>query len=198
MKRFRYEIIGISEVRWTGKGETPSGDLIWSGEERTHTRGVGFLLSKQAKKALIGYNPINSWIITARFNASPFKMTVMHVYAPTSTFSEEDIEAFYNDIDEVLSKTDKRDVIILTGDWNAKIGSDNSDWKPVMGRYGYSDRNERGERLLEFATAHNLYVCNSRFQNKSDRKWTWASPGGVQRQTAIQEIEKRSTTVPRS
>ncbi|CAF1081345.1 unnamed protein product [Adineta ricciae] len=179
MKRFRYDIIGISEVRWTGKGETPSGDFIWSGEERTHTRGVGFLLSKQAKKALIGYNPINSRIITARFNASPFKMTVMHVYAPTSTSSEEDIEAFYSDIDEVLSKTDKKDVIILTGDWNAKIGSDNSDWKPVMGRYGYGDRNERGERLLEFATAHNLYVCNSRFQHKSDRKWTWASPDGV-------------------
>ncbi len=67
MKRFRYDIIGISEVRWTGKGETPNGDFIWSGEESSHMKGVGFLLSTQAKKALIGYNPISSRIISVRF-----------------------------------------------------------------------------------------------------------------------------------
>ena len=156
MKRFRYDIIGISEVRWTGKGETPTGDFIWSGEEKSHMRGVGFLLSAQAKKALIGYNPISSRIISARFDAAPFKITVIHVYAPTSSSSEEDIEAFYSDIEDALAKTDKKDIIILTGDWNAKVGHDNTDWKSVMGKYGYGDRNERGERLLEFATVHNL------------------------------------------
>ncbi len=57
------------------------------------------------------------------------------------------------------SKTHKKDIIILTGDWNAKIDSDNTDWKPAMGKYGYGDRNGRGKRLLEFATAHNLYIC---------------------------------------
>jgi len=179
MKRFKYDIIGISEVRWTGKGETPNGDFIWSGEETIHMRGVGFLLSAQAKKALIGYNPISSRIISARFDAAPFKISIIHVYAPTSASSEEDIEAFYNDIEEIIAKTDKKDVIILTGDWNAKIGTDNADWKSVMGRYGYGDRNERGERLLEFAMAHDLYICNTRFQHKPNRKWTWASPDGI-------------------
>jgi hypothetical protein len=179
MKRFKYDIIGISEVRWTGKGETPNGDFIWSGEETLHTRGVGFLLSAQAKKALIGYNPVSSRIISARFDAAPFKVSVIHVYAPTSSSSEEDIEAFYNDVEEAIAKTDKKDVIILTGDWNAKVGSDNKDWESVMGKYGYGDRNERGERLLEFATVHDLYICNTRFQQKPIRKWTWASPDGV-------------------
>ena len=179
MKRFKYDIIGISEVRWTGKGETPKGDFIWSGEETLHMRGVGFLLSVQAKKALIGYNPISSRIISARFDATPFKVSVIHVYAPTSSSSVEDIEAFYNDVEETIAKTDKKDVIILTGDWNAKIGNDNTDWESVMGKYGYGDRNERGERLLEFATVHNLYICNTRFQQKPNRKWTWASPDGV-------------------
>ena len=89
-------------------------------------------------------------------------MTVIHVYAPTYLSSEEEVEAFYSDIDEALSKTDKKDKI-LTGDWNAKIGNDDKDWKSVMERYGYGDRNERGERLLEFITVHNLYICNTRF-----------------------------------
>jgi len=179
MKRFKYDIIGISEVRWTGKGETSNGDFIWSGEETLHMRGVGFLLSAQAKKALIGYNPISSRIISARFDAAPFKISIIHVYAPTSASSEEDIEAFYSDIEEVITKTDKKDIIIMTGDWNAKIGSNNADWKSVMGQYGYGERNERGERLLEFATAHNFYICNTRFQHKPNRKWTWASPDGI-------------------
>jgi hypothetical protein len=68
MKRFRYDIIGISEVRWAGKGETPNEDFIWSGEEISHMRGVGFLPSTQGKKALIGYKPISSRIISARFD----------------------------------------------------------------------------------------------------------------------------------
>ena len=60
MKRFRYDIIGISEVRWTGKSETSNRDVIWSGEDKEHVRGVGMLLSDRARKALIGYNPVNS------------------------------------------------------------------------------------------------------------------------------------------
>ncbi|CAF4040500.1 unnamed protein product, partial [Rotaria magnacalcarata] len=117
MKHFRYGIISISEVRWIGKGETPNGDFIWSGEESSHMRDVGFLLSTQAKKALIGYNPTSSRIISARFDAAPFKISVIHVYAPTSSSSEEDIEAFYNDIEEASTKTDKKkDILILTGD----------------------------------------------------------------------------------
>ena len=156
MRRFRYDIIGISEVRWTGKGETSDGDFIWSGEEKLHMRGVGFLLSAKAKRALTGYNPVSSRIISARFEAVPFNITVIHVCAPTSASSDEDIEAFYSDIEDTLAKTGKHDVIILTGDWNAKVGDDNTDWKCAMGKYGYGDRNERGERLLEFATANGL------------------------------------------
>ncbi|CAF3252389.1 unnamed protein product, partial [Rotaria socialis] len=179
MKRFKFDVIGISEVHWAGKGETPSGDFIWPGEDTTHTRGVGMLLSAKAKKTLIGYNPISSRVITARFNATPFKLTVIHVYAPTSASSDDEIEIFYDSIEQALTPTPQKDIIIVTGDWNAKIGSDNTHWESVMGRYGYGDRNERGDRLLEFAALHNLYICNTRFQQTANRKWTWASPDGV-------------------
>ena len=127
IKRFKYDIMGIFEVRWTGKGDTPNGYFIWPGQEKTHTKGVGLLLGAQARKALIGYNLISSRIITARFDAVSFKMTAIHVYAPTSSSSEEDIEAFYSGIEVVLSKTGQNDINILTGDWNAKVGNDNAD-----------------------------------------------------------------------
>ena len=179
MKRFRYDIVGISEVRWTGKDETSNRDFIWSGEDKTHVRGVGMLLSERARKALVGYNPVNSRVITARFDAAPYEITVIHAYAPSMSSSDEDIEAFYSILEDALAKVHKKDILIITDDWNAKIGSDNTDWKSVMGRYGYGDRNERGERFLEFAAIHILYICNTRFEQKPQRKWAWASPDGV-------------------
>ena len=115
MKRFRYDIIGISEVRWTGKGETSNGDFIWSGEDNTHVRGVGLLLNTKARKTLIGYNPISSRIITARFNAAPFKITVVHAYAPTSACSDEEIEAFYNTLEDALATVHRKDILIIKG-----------------------------------------------------------------------------------
>ncbi|CAF3296321.1 unnamed protein product, partial [Rotaria sp. Silwood2] len=132
LKRFRYNIIGVSEIRWTGKGETTTGDFIWSGEENIHANGVGFLLSKKAKNALIGYNPVSSRVITARFNATPFKITAIHVYAPTSASSDEEIEAFYNSIENTLAEVPKKDLILMSGDWNAKVGNDNTGWNSVM------------------------------------------------------------------
>ena len=89
IKRFRYDIVGISEVRWTGKGETSNRDFIWSGEDKTHVRGIGMLLSDRARKALIGYNPVSSRVITARFDAAPCKITVIHAYTPTTASSDE-------------------------------------------------------------------------------------------------------------
>ncbi|CAF1471728.1 unnamed protein product [Adineta ricciae] len=157
MKRFRHDIIGISEVRWTGKCETPDADFIGPEEETVHMRDVSFLFSAHAKKALIGYQPIGPRIISARFDATPFKITVMHECAPNSATSKEDIEASYSYIEK-------------------EIGTENVEWKSCMGKYGHSDRNER---LLEFATAHDLYICNTRFQQKPNRKWSWAPPDGT-------------------
>ncbi|CAM4809070.1 unnamed protein product [Rotaria magnacalcarata] len=155
----KFDAIGISEVRWTGKGEVPSGDFIWSGEDTTHTRGVGVLLSAKTKKTLIGYNPISSRVITARFNATPFKLTVIRVYTPTSASSDDEIEIFYDSIEHALTQTPKMDIIIVTGDWDAKIGSDNIHWKSVMVRYEYGDINERGRPTSRVhSTAQSIYL----------------------------------------
>jgi len=102
----------------------------------------------------------------------------VQVYAPTADSTDEEIEEFYEGLEKVLDDLPKKDIKIITGDWNAKVGSDNSGWEKVMGRYGYGDQNDRGERLLEFATRNNFFVCNTRFQQKESRKWTWMAPDG--------------------
>ena len=86
--------------------------------------------------------------------------------------SEEEIETLDMNIENALAKINGQDTVIITGHWNAKVGGNNTDWKLVMGRYGYSERNEREDHFLEFATGYNLYVCNMIFRQKPSRKWT--------------------------
>src|ERR1700733_9163342 len=178
MSRYRCDILGISEMRWTLAGEMEGGKILWSGGEPRHEAGVGFLLSNRERDALLGYKPVNARIIVARFGAQPCNITVIQVYAPTAASTEEDIEAFYKKLTSEIEEVNKQDILILEGDWNAKVGSENAGWEKVMGKFGYGNRNERGERLLEFAADNELMICNTRLQQKECRKWTWRSCDG--------------------
>ncbi|CAF5013436.1 unnamed protein product, partial [Rotaria sp. Silwood1] len=110
---------------------------------------------------------VGTWNVrTLWATATPFNLTIINVYAPTSEASMDDIETFYDNLEEAVANTPKKDILIITGDWNAKVGDNNTGWESVMGKYGYGTINERGEQLLEFATSHNLFICNTEFQQK--------------------------------
>jgi len=181
LERMRYDIVGIAEVRWPGSGEQLEGRFLYVGEETAHENGVGFMLSRRAQQAMIEYVPVSSRVIVARFRGKPLNISVVQVYAPTADSSNEELEAFYNQVDDGLRKIPHRDVCVVVGDWNAKIGSDNTGWQHVMGQFGVGQRNARGERLLQFAQEKGLYICNTKFPNKLSRKWTWTSPNGQDR-----------------
>ena len=173
MSRYKCDILGISEMRWSKEGETPDGHTIWSGLPDKHEAGVGFLLSTRAKKALLRYRPVNARIIMAQFSGQPRNITVIHAYAPTTDAKDDVVEEFYTKLNEIIKETNRKDILIVTGDWNAKIGEDREGWEEVMGQFGYGKRNERGERLLEFATDNQLAICNTFFKHKACHKWTW-------------------------
>ena len=126
--------------------------LIWSGSESACERGVGMLLSERAKKALIGYNTLRDRIISARFRGQPFNITVIQVYAPTADSSDPDIDDFYAQLGESIDRIHSQDIRFVIGDWNAKVGQDRTNCAHVRGKQGYGKRNERGERLIEFAS----------------------------------------------
>ena len=107
--------------------------------------------------------------MVARFQTRQFNMSVVQVYAPTSDGTDEQMEQFYADLETTLDDIPKKDIIIA-GDWNAKVGSDNNGWERVMGKFGYGDKNDRGERLLEFALKHDMMTCNKKFQQKDYTK----------------------------
>ena len=168
-------------MRWTASGEMHGCKVIWSGNEQKHEAGVGFLLSKRACEALLGYKPVSDRVMVARFQARRFNMSVVQVYAPKSDGTDKQVEQFYADLKTTLDDIPKKDIVIIAGDWSAKVGSNNNGWERVMGNFRYGDKNNRGERLLEFALEHDMMVCNTKFQQKDCRKWTWRSNDGKTR-----------------
>ena len=106
------------------------------------------------------------------------KTTIVMTYAPTSSSTDEDIEIFYEHVENALKDSTAK-YKILIGDFNAKIGTKGKEEKiQSMGSYGIGTRNERGERLLEFAEEHRLIIANTLFKKATNRYWTLESPDG--------------------
>src|SRR5574337_121609 len=115
-------------------------------------------------------------MISVRLQGKPFNFTVIQVYAPTSNAEEAEVEWFYEDLQDLLELTSPKDVLFIIGDWNAKVGSQET--PGVMGKFGLGIRNEAGERLIEFCQENALVVANTLFQQHKRRLYTWTLPGG--------------------
>jgi len=182
MKDVNWSILGLSEVRWTGEGEINKEDykIIYSGRtDDRHQDGVALIMKKEAARALLGYKAVSPRIIKARFRTAFGRATVVQVYAPTADSTEEDVESFYADLQGAIQNIPDRDLAIVMGDFNAKVGREWREWEGVIGKFGYGEENERGERLLNFCLNNRLKVMNTAFyQRKGNRKWTWESPDG--------------------
>lgn len=130
-------------------------------------------------KAVSGYHPVSDRILTLKINTKPCRMNLVVVYAPTSTSTEDEVEDFHNLIDNILKSMPKRDITLLMGDLNAKVGSTLKDdhLREVLGKYGRGERNERGGRWLQFCADNSLTIMNTDFKNHSRRLYTWMMRG---------------------
>ena len=115
-------------------------------------------------------------MISVHFQGKPFNITVIQVYAPTSNAEETEVEQFYEDLHDLLELTPKKDVLFIIGDWNAKVGSQET--PGVTGKFGLGVQNKAGQRLIEFCQENTLVIANSLFQQHKRRCYTWTSPDG--------------------
>ena len=106
------------------------------------------MVNKRVQNAVLGCNLKNDRMISVRFQGKPFNITVIQVYAPTSNAEEAEVEQFYEDLQDLLELTPKRDVLFIIGDWNEKVGSQET--PGVTGKFGLGVQTEAGKRLIEF------------------------------------------------
>ena len=114
-------------------------------------------------------------MISVCLQGKPFNITVIQAYAPTSNSEEAEIEWFYEDTD-LLERTPPKDVLFIIGDWNAKVGGQET--PGVTGQFGLGMWNEAGQRLIEFCQENALVIANTLFQQYKRRLYTWTSPDG--------------------
>ena len=115
-------------------------------------------------------------MISVRFQGKPFNITVIQAYVPTSNTEEAEVERFYEDLQDILELTPRKDVLFIIGDWNAKVGSQET--PGVTGKFGLGVQNEAGQRLIEFFQENTLVIANTLFQQHKKRLYTWTSPDG--------------------
>ena len=115
-------------------------------------------------------------MISVCFQGKPFNITVIQVYAPTSNAKEPEVERFYEDLQDLLELTPKKDVLFIIGDWNAKVESQET--PGVTGKFGLGVWNDAGQRLIEFYQENALVIANTLFQQHKRRLYTWPSPDG--------------------
>ena len=149
ISRVNVDILGISELKWTGIGEFNSDDhYIYCGLESLRRNGVAIIVNKRVQIAVLGCNLEKDRMNSIHFKGKPLSTTVIQVYAPTSNAEEAEVEWFYEDLQDLVELTPKKDVLFVIGDWNAKVGS--QEIPGVTGKFGLGVQNEAGQRLTEF------------------------------------------------
>ena len=158
-------------------GEFNSDDhyIYYCGQESLWRNGVTILVNKRVWNAVPGCNLKNDRMIPVHFQGKPFSITVIQVYAPTSNAEEAEVEQFYEDLQDLLELTSKKDVLFIIGDWNAKVGS--QEIPGVTGKFTLGVQNEAGQRLTEFCQENTLVIANTLFQQHKRRLYTRCGQG---------------------
>ena len=171
MARMNVNILGISELKWTGMGEFNSDDhyIYYCVQESLRRNGVAIIVNKRVWNAVLGCNLKNDRMISVHFQGKPFNITVIQAYTPTS--NAEEAERFYEDLWDLLELTPKKGVLFIIGDWHAKIGIQET--PGVTGKFGLGVWNKAGQTLIEFCQEIALVIANTLFQQHKRRLYTW-------------------------
>ena len=182
LSRYRVDIAALSETRLASYDSLVDGQytIFWSGKSKEERRdsGVGFAIRNTIMHLLKeDPSPVSDRIITMRL---PLKKnayaTIVSVYAPTMTNSEETKKAFYSQLRNVLSKICRKDKLMLTGDFDARVGCEQDNWEGVIGKHGTGKCNSNGELLLALCSEYGLVITNTVFKQKEHHKVTWMHP----------------------
>ena len=129
-------ILGISELKWTGMGEFNSGDhyIYYCGQESLRRNGGALIVNKRVRNAVLGCSLEHDRMISVHFQGKALNITVIQVYAPITNAKEAEVERVYEDLQDLLELTPKKGVLCIIGDWNAKVGS--QEMPEVTGKFG--------------------------------------------------------------
>ena len=163
MARVNIDILGIRELKWTGMGECNSDDhyIYYCGQESLRRNAIAIIVNQRIWNSVLGCSLKNNGMTRVRFQGKPFNIMVIQVYAQTSDAEEAEVEWFYEDLQDLLELTPKKEILFIIGDWNAKVESQET--PGVTGKFGLGVWNEARQRLIEFCQENALVIANTLF-----------------------------------
>ena len=169
MAKVNVDILGISELKWTGMGEFNSDDhyFYYCEQEYLRRNGVAITVNHRVWNTVLGCNLKNDRMISVRFQGKPFNIMVIQVYALNRNAEEAEVEWCYEDLWDLLELTPPKYVLFIIGDWNAKVGSQET--PGITGKFGLGEQNEAGQRLIEFCQENALAIANNLSQQHKRR-----------------------------
>ena len=147
----------------------PEGDIA-------SREGAGILLDKEAKRSLIEWQPVSARITVACFKTNIRNIVMIQCYAPTEVAEDVERKEFYVQLSDTLKKQKTKDITIVGGDLNAKVGQEIEGLEHVMGRHGLGERNENGQLFVDFCASHDSVIGGTIFPHEDCHKVTWVSP----------------------
>ncbi|MBP1527199.1 MAG: hypothetical protein H9Q66_04685 [Spiroplasma ixodetis] len=181
LRDIKWDIIGLAEVRRKGEGliRRKNGNYLYYFGETKGYKGIGFYINHRIWNKVIEIKRSTERIGIIKIEIEKKTvLTIIVVYAPTAEKGEDEIEEFYENLERTKQECQEYFTILL-GDWNAKIGKGEA--KGVVGPHGLGKRNERGDRLIEFAQSNVLTIAGTYFKKRESKRWTWESPNGETR-----------------
>ena len=206
LKKYRMNVVGISETKWFGSAVySVDGHVILhsgrpvpaDGNRALRNEGVAIVLdptmAENWKSSGGEWQAVSSRIVSARLKLGekvgqrgrrePVHGTIVSVYAPTHRANQEEKDKFYTDLQSQIDGVAEEDILVVVGDFNARVGSSERHediWNDVRGYHGVGRINEAGETLLSWCASNSLTVMNTMFEKKNIHKYTWQHPGSKQ------------------
>ena len=180
LENMKWDVVGLSatQIKESLVEVLPSGHYLFnSGNNSTRTNGVGFLVNKAISLFISDYNSISDRLAVLTLQGKENKIHLIQVYFPTTTHPDEDVDKLYDQIQNIIDNTPKRDFLFIMGDFNARVGGLHNIYPKCVGKHTIGTANDRGERLAGFCTANNLCITNTFFQKR--RLHTWNHPNGT-------------------
>lgn len=180
LEKIKWEIIGMSETKMIDEQiiRTDNGHYLYnSGNTKQKRNGVGFIVHKSLQNKVIEFKPISERLAVIKLKQKRNKIVLIQAYFPTSDYSDTEVESLYEDLQNIIDTTPKRDNLIILGDFNAKIGSLHTSHYSAVGKFTKGKSNTRGIMLADFCIRNQLKITNTFFKKR--RLHTWTSPNGL-------------------
>ena len=180
MKRNEITIMGICEIHWEGSTDFVSDQyrIIGSGGDMKRN-GVALVIDEKVCGEILHIDRISECIMMIKIKAQPVDMMIIQVYMPTSQAKEEDVDEVYECVQDILANNKGKYNTVIMGDFNAVVGMGKK--SKCVGEFGLGKRNERGQKLVDFAKQNKFVITNTLFKHHKRRRYTWTRPGNGDR-----------------